>query len=62
MAVFAPVNADQRVPNDAYHFLFGKQRIRLTINDWWGRCEDFAAVVATEPMPSVKLDFGNWMP
>lgn len=62
VAVFAPVNADQRVPHDRYFFVFGKQRIRLGVNDWWGRRGDFAAVAATEPMPYVKLDFGDWMP
>jgi hypothetical protein len=62
VAVFAPANADERVPNDGYHFVFGKQRIRLQVNDWWGRHDDFAAVVASEPMPYVKLDFGDWMP
>jgi hypothetical protein len=31
------------------------------INDWWGRASEFPAIAAKEPMPSVKLDFGNWM-
>lgn len=61
VAVFAPVNADQAVP-DGYRLIFGKQQLVLPINEWWGRHDDFGAVAATEPMPSVKLDFGDWMP
>jgi len=62
VAVLSPVNADQSLHHDGYHFVFGKKRIRLQINEWWGRHDDFAGVAATEPMPSVKLDFGDWMP
>lgn len=31
------------------------------INEWWGRAADFPAIAAKEPMPSVTLDFGDWM-
>lgn len=34
---------------------------KLEINDWWGRERDFVAVAALEPVPSVKMDFGDWM-
>jgi hypothetical protein len=29
------------------------------INEWWGRAKDFPAIAAQEPMPQVKLDFGD---
>jgi hypothetical protein len=58
VAILSPTNADQRVP-DGYHLTFAG--IRLDINEWWGRAVDFADVVAREPMPSVTLNFGDWM-
>lgn len=58
VAVFSPANADQRVP-ETYYLTFGLQR--LPINEWWGRAADFPAVAATDPVPSVVLDFGDWM-
>lgn len=60
VAVFSPANADQRVP-DGYHFTFGRQPLRLEINQWWGHAADFSAVAALEPMPRVTLDFGDMM-
>lgn len=61
VAVLSPVNSDQTVP-DGYHLTFGRQQVVLEINDWWGRKDDFAAISATEPMPSVTLAFGNCTP
>jgi hypothetical protein len=58
VAVLAPENADQRVPDD-YYLTYARER--LTINEWWGRATDFPAVVAKEQLPSVKLDFGSWV-
>jgi hypothetical protein len=58
VAVLSPVNADQNI-GLGYFLTFGAEK--LVINDWWGRASDFVALTATEPMPSVKLDFGNWM-
>ena len=60
VAVFSPVNADQHVP-DGCHFTFGRHRLRLEINQWWGHAANFPAVAATEPMPRVTLDFADWM-
>jgi hypothetical protein len=57
IAVMAPENADQRVP-DGYHLTFAGER--FPINDWWGRAVDFEAVVARESLPRVKLDFSTW--
>jgi hypothetical protein len=59
VAVLSPVNVDQSVP-DGYHFTFGNG-IVLPINDWWGRAADFPGIAAQNPMPQVKLDFGDWM-
>jgi hypothetical protein len=58
VAVFAPVNIAQTVP-DPYYLTFGSTE--LHINDWWGRATDFVALAATDPVPLVKLDFGDWM-
>jgi hypothetical protein len=59
VAVLAPVNVGQRVP-DGYYLSFGGST-KLVINEWWGRVDDFAAIAAANPVPQVKLDFGNWM-
>ena len=59
VAIMSPANVGQRTP-DAYYLTFGTSAV-LTINDWWGRAADFAAIAALEPVPSVKLDFGDWM-
>lgn len=59
VAVLSPANKDQHVP-DGYYLTFGATE-KLIINDWWGRAVDFPAVAATDPVPSVKLDFAEWM-
>jgi hypothetical protein len=58
--VFSPINA-QLTASPSYFLTFGA-REKMVINDWWGRAADFAAVVSTDPMPQVKLDFGEWHP
>jgi hypothetical protein len=59
VAVLSPVNKGQAVP-DGYYLTFGAET--LVINDWWGRVADFPAIVARgDPMPSVKMDFTDWM-
>ena len=60
VAVMCPVNEGQLVP-DGYHLTFGRAAEKLMINDWWGRSADFAAIAAKEPMPSVTMDFREWM-
>jgi hypothetical protein len=59
VAIMSPANIGQRT-SDGYYLTFGTS-VKLIINDWWGRAADFAAMVALEPMPSVKMDFGDWM-
>jgi hypothetical protein len=59
VAVFSTHNKDQSVP-EGYFLTFGKSA-KLVINEWWGRAGDFHAISALEPMPSVKLDFADWM-
>jgi hypothetical protein len=58
VAVTSPANVDQRVP-DGYHLKFEDQT--LLINEWWGRTDDFRAVLAQRQMPSVTLNLGDWM-
>ncbi|MCA1698258.1 MAG: hypothetical protein LC790_04865 [Actinobacteria bacterium] len=59
VAVLAPLNADQQVP-DGYHLTLANER--FAINKWWGRKESFLAAAAKHPMgPEVILDFGDWM-
>ena len=58
VAVLSPANEGQAVP-DSYYLTFGK--VKLPINEWWGRAADFASLVAKKPMPEVKLDFRDWM-
>ncbi|MGR8953461.1 MAG: hypothetical protein ACU83V_13770 [Gammaproteobacteria bacterium] len=59
VAVLSPVNKGQAVP-DGYYLTFGATT-KLVINEWWGRAAEFPAVVASDPMPLVKLDFADWM-
>jgi hypothetical protein len=59
VAMLSPVNTDQKVP-DGYYLTFGAEK--LMINEWWGRVADFSGVVARgNPMPSIKMDFNDWM-
>ncbi len=58
VAVMSPINVDQKVPN-GYHLTFAQTT--LPINEWWGRAADFAAVVASDALPQVTLDFKEWM-
>ncbi len=55
VAVLSPCNVDQRVP-DSFFLTFGAT-VKMVINEWWGRAADFAAVAATDPVPSVALQF-----
>ena len=57
VAVFSVANIGQRVP-DGYHLTFAG--VVLPINEWWGRATDFINLAASEPMPSVTLDFSTW--
>jgi hypothetical protein len=58
--VLSPNNAKLRVL-PSYFLTFGATE-RLVINDWWGRAGDFAAIVRTDPVPKVTLDFNAWLP
>jgi hypothetical protein len=58
VAVLSPANVDQRTA-DGYFLTFGNFA-KLVINEWWGRVADFAAIAAQDPVPRVKLDFGEW--
>ena len=59
VAVLSPVNKCE-VISDGYFLTFGPSE-KLIINEWWGRSADFPAVAVRDPMPLVKLDFGDWM-
>ena len=59
VAVLSPVNQDQHTP-DSYYLTFGDVA-KMTINEWWGRANDFPAISSLVELPSVKMDFGEWM-
>jgi hypothetical protein len=61
VAVFAPTNVGQAVP-ESYFLTFGTKQTKLPINEWWGRAADFQVLAAMEPLPLVRLDFDDWMP
>jgi len=62
VAVCSTVNADQATPRlDGYHFTYGRLPRRLMINDLWGKPEDLLAAIATETVPEIKMDFGDWV-
>lgn len=62
VAVFSPANKDQVDPAlDGYYLTYGESA-KMGINEWWGRSNDFPAIAAQDPVPLVKLDFGNWVP
>jgi hypothetical protein len=58
VAVLSPVNHDQRVP-DGYHLTFAGTE--MLIRDWWGRAQDFPAILSAEQLPSVTLNFEQWL-
>lgn len=58
VAVMAPVNVGQVVP-DGYHLTFGGRE--FPINDWWGKASEFVQIVGEARLPSVKMDFGDWI-
>lgn len=58
VAVLSPANVGQTVPKGYHLSLNG---VRMEINDWWGRSADFSQISDLVSMPSVKMDFGDWM-
>jgi hypothetical protein len=57
VAVLCPANKGQSAK--AYYLTYGKEV--MLIDKWWGRAADFPGIIAAQPpMPSVKIDFGNW--
>lgn len=58
VAVLSPVNVGQVVP-EGYHLTLNG--VTMNINEWWGRSADFSSVSGLVQMPSVKMDFGDWM-
>jgi hypothetical protein len=58
VAIVAEENVGQVVPN-GYHLTFGGEV--LPINDWWGRAADLRIVVGRMNLPSVHMDFTDWM-
>lgn len=60
VAVVSPANHDQAIKElDGYFLTYGESP-KLMINEWWGRANDFPAIIVQDPTPQVKLDFGNW--
>lgn len=59
VAVLAPVNRDQEVP-DGYHLTLADEP--FPINEWWGSKERFLEAAAKHPLgPEVTLDFDDWI-
>lgn len=58
VTIAASENIGQKVP-PTYHLTFAGEP--LMINDWWGRTDDLVLLLGREKMPSVKLDFTDWM-
>lgn len=58
VAVAAPDNTTQQIPPDYYTEFGGR---RLPIRDLWGKEQELRSLIATFPVPPVKLDFGDWM-
>lgn len=57
VVIMSPLNANLRLP-DGYYLTFGRQRVEMFVNDWWGRAKDFPAIAALEPMPLLNMDWG----
>ena len=56
--IVAPESIGQIVP-PTYHLTFAGEQ--LLINEWWGRTTDFLLLTSRVTLPSVKLDFTDWM-
>ena len=59
VAIFAPENVGQSTPA-GYYLTLGAEHMFM-INDWWGRRTDFEFIASQLTLPSVLLDFGDWM-
>jgi hypothetical protein len=60
VAIVSPANSNQASGKLDGYFLTFSDSANLPINEWWGRAADFQAIIAQDPIPQVKLDFGNW--
>jgi hypothetical protein len=58
VAVAAPANRDQLIPSTYYITWRGEQ---LALNAWWGREQELRSLIAQYEVPSVVMDFGDWM-
>lgn len=59
VAILSAANVGQVVP-ESYHLTFGTTK--LPIKEWWGRATDFITqIVSQEKLPSVMLNFTDWM-
>lgn len=58
VAVLSPASVGQTVPKGYFLSLNG---VKMEINDWWGRADDFYQITDMVKMPNVKMDFGDWM-
>jgi hypothetical protein len=59
IAVFSPQNVGQHA-SPGYYLTLGTTHT-FVINEWWGRHSDFATIASQLQLPSVLLDFGDWM-
>ena len=59
VAVFAPENVGEATP-PGYYLTLGSTH-KFVINEWWGRRSEFEQIANQIEMPSVIVDFTNWM-
>ncbi len=59
VAVFAPENKDQTIPQT--YFLTWNGDRKIIIDEWWGELEKFRCLIKDFALPKVKMDFGEWM-
>lgn len=55
VVIMAPQNANLRIP-DGYYLTYGRNKVEMLVNEWWGRANDFPTIAATDPTISVLLD------
>ncbi len=60
VAVLHPINSGERI-SSAYFLTYG-ETTRMVIQDWWGEASRFPEVVASDPVPSIKILFPKEKP
>lgn len=53
VAVLTPVNVDQSIPKG--YFLTYGAKVQIEISEWWGRANDFLAILRADPLIQVGI-------